>query len=320
MSSIVQHQTTNRVLLIRPSSFGFNEQTALSNSHQQPPQDNSPSFLAKISENALQEFIGLKTLLESRGIEVNEEHDRKDVKLPDSVFPNNWLSFHSSGGGGGGPVNIMALYPMNSPSRRLERQDCIVDKWCQKLGAQLVDMSASEKDSEFLEGTGSLVLDRVNHIAYACVSPRTTRSLVEKFCEKFRYKPVIFHTNHSSPEYHTNVVLSIASKFSVICLDSIEDKKEQEFVRETIENSGKVVIVATKQQMNNYVCNCLQLRGNDNKTYLFMSSTAYSALEEWQISEISKFSEIVHAPVDVIERYGGGSVRCMIAEIFPPLD
>ena len=315
----MQHQTTNRVLLIRPSSFGFNEQTALSNSHQQPPKNNSPSFLTKISEEALQEFIGLKTLLESRGIQVNEEPDRKDVKLPDSVFPNNWLSFHSSGGaGGGGPV--MALYPMNSPSRRLERQDSIVDKWCQKLGAQLIDMSASEKDSEFLEGTGSLVLDRVNHIAYASVSPRTTRSLVEKFCEKFRYKPVIFHTNPSCPEYHTNVVLSLASEFSVICLDSIEDKKEQEIVRETIKSSGKVVIVATKQQMNNYVCNCLQLRGKDNKTYLFMSSTAYSALEEWQISEISKFSEIVHAPVDVIERYGGGSVRCMIAEVFPPLD
>ena len=313
-------QITNRVLLIRPRHFGFNEETAATCGFQEAPDDTCTKD--KIRDDALVQFNKLKTLLESCGVEVNEENDRDDKELPDSVFPNNWLSFHTSHTPHQQPT--MVLYPMMAPKRRQERQDDIIRKWKEKLDAHVFDMSTFENDGVFLEGTGSMVLDRCNRIAYVCISPRTNRSLVEKFCETLNYKSVIFSATTLVSGttliaiYHTNVMMCIAEKFVLICLDSIRDENERRVVIDSLEKSDKHVIPITEHQMNQFVGNAIQLRNHGNNRYLFMSTKAYNALEEWQKTEINKTCEIVHTSVDVIEKYGGGGVRCMIAEIFPP--
>ena len=314
-------QTTNRILLIRPRNFGFNEETAESSGFQEAPSDTTDTN--KIRDDAINEFDQLKTLLESCGILVNEESDRDDKQLPDSVFPNNWLSFHTSRTPSTAQPT-MVLYPMMATKRRQERQDSVIRKWQEELHADIVDMSKFENDGIFLEGTGSMVLDHSNRIAYACVSSRTSPLLVETFCEKLGYKPIIFNAtkfvkDSLFPIYHTNVMMSIGEEFALVCLDSIRDDSEKQLVKDSLEKSRKRIIPITEHQMNEFVGNALQLRNHGNTHYLFMSTKAYNALEEWQRIEISKSNTIVHTAVDVIEKYGGGGVRCMIAEIFPPL-
>ena len=313
---------TNRVLLIRPRCFGFNEETAKNNAFQVNPGPERDR--KRTCEDALAEFDGLKAKLQLCGIEINEEMDREDKELPDSVFPNNWISFHSSDDGLGLKTAIV-LYPMMAVTRREERQESIVKKWQEKLDATVIDLTSYEKKGMFLEGTGSMVLDRANHIAYACISSRTNTMVLQEFCDKLHYKPVVFHSSHVNskgelvPVFHTNVVLSLCEKFALVCLDSIRDEKEKQLVKESLIQTGKYVVTITEHQMSSFLGNAIQLLGNDEKRYLFMSTRAYNVLDECQKTKICETSEIIHTPVDAIETNGGGGVRCMITEIFPQL-
>ena len=319
-------QVTNRVMMIRPRSFGFNEQTAGDNAFQIDPTKSNGSYLTdpeQVRKLAIVEFERLLSLLKSCGIQVHEELDRDDLKLPDSVFPNNWISFHS-------PLaqdtpSKIALYPMMANTRRNERQDTLIRKWTESLQAEVLDLTYFENNKLFLEGTGSMVIDRVNRIVYSCLSARTHEDPLKTFCHELNYTPVIFNATQKSslgnyvPIYHTNVMLCLGEEFAMICLDSIRNESERIMVKNSIEKSGKEVIPITELQLNNFVCNSLQLCNKNGKRYVVMSTKSYEALKDWQKEKILESSEIAHCPVDVIEALGGGGVRCMIAEIFPPL-
>ena len=321
MTDSSHHHITNRVLLIKPRCFGFNEQTAVDNAFQVNPGANVRP--QRISEDAVKEFDLVAALLKSCGVQVNEELDRDDRKLPDSIFPNNWISFHRGSEPGSKPTIV--LYPMMAPLRREERQVAIVEKWQAQLDATVIDLSPFEKDEIFLEGTGSMVLDRINSIAYACISNRTNKIALLEFCEKLHYKPVVFRSSQVDsrgnciPVYHTNVMMTLCEDFALVCLDSIRDRQEKDLVEQSLLNTGKTVINITESQMENFLGNSIQLADKNGKRYLFMSTKAHSVLQEWQKTKITESSEIVHIPIDTIETNGGGGIRCMIAEIFPPL-
>lgn len=321
MKRMLSSHTTNRVLLVRPQHFGSNVETKETCGFQDssPEQEHVGSDVGIIKQSAAKEFEKLLQLLKSCGIEVTEEQDQKDLELPDSVFPNNWISFHDNK-----PTTIVT-YPMLSKLRRLERQDSIILKWQSLLSADVLDLSHHEREGVFLEGTGSMVLDRTNRFAYACISPRTNVPLLNEWCDKLNYRPIVFNATHKSANgdmmdiYHTNVMMSIAEKFVIVCLESIHDKSQRKMVEENFKNTGKTIIPITAHQMANFAGNALQLFGSDNQRFYFMSTRAYETLEEWQKEEISKSSSICHTAIDTIENHGGGGVRCMIAEIFPPL-
>lgn len=334
-------QITNRAFLVRPKNFRSNVETlqtcgfqdsslTVTTDHHDDDGTHYQDESVKVSLAAIEEFDKLSKMLQSCGINVTEESDRQDLELPDSVFPNNWISFHSNDTSTSPAISAskpssIVLYPMLSKIRRLERQDSIIHKWQEELNADIFDLTHHEKEGMFLEGTGSMVLDRAHRLAYACISPRTNASLLKMFCEKMNYQPVVFNATHKSTDgatidiYHTNVMMSIAEKFALVCLDSIRDEAERKMVVESFEKTGKAIIPITEHQMTNFAGNALQLFGRDNQRFYFMSTKAFQALDDWQKAEISKSSEICHTSIDVIEKHGGGGVRCMIAEIFPPV-
>jgi len=306
-------QTTNTALMIRPVNFRMNEQTAVNNYFQEDLDLKN----AEINAKAQEEFDAFVQKLKAVGINVIVEDDDKINDTPDSIFPNNWVSFHANGD--------IAKYPMFAENRRRERRDEIFIR-LEDEGFKIeniVDYTSAEHEGVFLEGTGSVILDRVNRKAYCALSPRADEDLFIEFCEDFEYSPVIFTAYQTVedkrlPIYHTNVMMCIAEDFAVICLDSIDDKKERKSVVKHLRNDGKEIISITEKQMHHFAGNMLQLQGNDGQVYLIMSEAAYKVLTPNQVTTIEKHCPIISSSLETIETCGGGSARCMIAEVFLP--
>lgn len=307
-------QTTNTLLMIRPIAFRMNEQTAVNNYYQKVLDNLTPET---VNFKAQQEFDAFVEKLKSVGINVIVVQDTKEPDTPDSVFPNNWISFHETGD--------VVLYPMFAENRRLERREDVLDL-IEDAGfeiSEIMDYTSAEEDNVFLEGTGSIILDRENSKAYCALSPRADEELFIEFCEDFELNPVIFEAfqtvnGERKHIYHTNVMMCIAETFAVICADCIDDKQERKMVLENLKSNGKEIILITEDQVNNFAGNMLQVKGSDDKKYLIMSNSAYQSLSKEQITKIEKHCEILHASLDIIEACGGGSARCMMAEVFLP--
>ncbi|MEZ4787890.1 MAG: arginine deiminase-related protein [Flavobacterium haoranii] len=308
------NQTTNTILMIRPVAFRMNEQTAVNNYYQKVLDNLTP---ATVNAKAQAEFDAYVEKLRSVGVNVVVVDDTIDPDTPDSIFPNNWVSFHESGD--------VVLYPMFAENRRLERREDVLDI-LEESGFQIneiMDYTSAEEDNIFLEGTGSIILDRTNEIAYCALSPRADEELFIEFCEDFEYNPIIFEAfqtvdGERKHIYHTNVMMCIAETFAVICADCIDDKSERKMVLESLKNSGKEVILISEAQVNNFAGNMLQVKGANDELFLVMSNAAYQSLTKDQVTKIEKHCKIVYASLDIIEACGGGSARCMMAEVFLP--
>jgi hypothetical protein len=307
-------QTTNNILMIRPVAFRMNEQTAVNNYYQKVLDNLTPST---VNAKAQEEFDAFVEKLISIGVNVIVIDDTLDPDTPDSIFPNNWISFHESG--------EVVLYPMFAENRRLERREDILDLLEEK-GFEITDIwdyTSAEEDNLFLEGTGNLLLDRTNEKAYCALSPRADEGLVIEFCEEFEMTPVIFEAfqtvdGERKNIYHTNVMMCLAETFAVICADCIDDKQERKIVLNHLKESGKEIITITEEQVNNFAGNMLQVRGKDDERFLVMSTQAYNSLTDKQLQSIEKHCKILHSSLDTIEACGGGSARCMMAEVFLP--
>ncbi len=297
-------QTTSKVLMIRPMHFMYNAETAVNNSFQ------TKGDSLNISQKAVQEFDELVSIMQSAGIDVTVVEDSAEPHTPDAIFPNNWISFHESG--------VYCLFPMFAPNRRKERKTEVLKLIQNKFNYRhLIDFTSYESENCFLEGTGSMVLDRDNHLAYACLSPRTDERVLEDFCRRMKYKPVVFFSTNEAAQaiYHTNVMMCVADQFVVICLDSISDASERKRVSDTIHDSGKEIVEISHDQMNHFAGNMLQLENNHREKILVMSSAAWRVLSAEQKEKLLKYNRIIHASLENIESNGGGSARCMIAEI-----
>jgi hypothetical protein len=302
-------QSTSHILMIRPVSFGFNEETAASNAFQNRNADKNG-----VDEKAQQEFDGMVTILRENGVDVTVIDDTPEPYTPDSIFPNNWVSFHADGG--------IFLYPMQAENRRLERREDIIARIEDCFTVKhIIDLSRFEMEGKFLEGTGSMVLDRENNIAYACISPRTDREVLALFCKEAGYKEVSFHAfdeNHQAI-YHTNVLMCIGSKFAVICLDSITDNDEKNAVTTILKLTHKEIITISFEQMNQFAGNMLEVKNSAGHTSVVMSLNAFTALEEKQKACLEKYGKLIYADINTIETNGGGSARCMMAEVHLPV-
>jgi hypothetical protein len=307
-------QTTNSILMIRPVAFRMNEQTAVNNYYQKVLDGLLP---ATVNAKAQQEFDVFVEKLRAVGVDVTVVDDRENADTPDSIFPNNWISFHENGD--------VALYPMFAENRRLERREDILDTLEEKgfVINNIMDYTSAEDDGFFLEGTGSLLLDRENGKAYCALSPRADEELFIEFCEDFEFTPVIFEAfqtvnNERKLIYHTNVMMCIGDTFAVICADCIDDKKERKMVLDSLKGDEKEVIMITEDQVNNFAGNMLEVKGADERRYLVMSTSAHQSLTKKQIAQLEEHVTILSSSLDTIEACGGGSARCMMAEIFLP--
>lgn len=303
-------QTTDTVLMIEPVAFGFNAETAENNYFQVNTQN------ADTQAKALAEFHAFVEKLRSKGINVLTVKDTAEPHTPDSIFPNNWISMHADG--------TVVTYPMAAQNRRWERRTDILEKLQQEFQVkQVEDLSAPEQQGKFLEGTGSMIFDHDNKIAYGSVSLRLDEGLFRKFCKEKGYAPVVFHSYQTVnggrlPIYHTNVMMCVADRFAVICLDCIDSLEERQMVAETLLGTGKELVEISEEQMHRFAGNMLQLHNAEGKTFLVMSQSAHEALTPSQINQIEKYSEILSADLTTIETNGGGSARCMLAEVFLP--
>lgn len=306
-------QITNTILMIRPINFRMNEQTAVNNYFMEEMELKNQT----INKNAQDEFDTFVNTLRGKGVHVIVIDDTNEYDTPDSIFPNNWISFHESG-------NVV-IYPMFAENRRNERREDILDV-LEENGFKIkdiVDYTSAEEQDVFLEGTGSILMDRVNQKVYCALSDRAHEELIIEFCEDFDCFPVIFTANQTVegqrlPIYHTNVMMALGEDFAVICLDSIDDKKERKNVIEHLKKDGKELIKISEAQMHQFAGNMLEVFGSDDKRFLVMSSAAYNSLDPSQLAQIEKRCEIIHSPLDTIETCGGGSARCMMAEVFLP--
>ncbi|MFP8896108.1 citrulline utilization hydrolase CtlX [Chryseobacterium sp. EZn1] len=304
-------QTTDTVLMIEPIAFGYNAETA-KNNYFQVEQTGSD-----IQSKALAEFNTFVGKLREKGINVITIKDTLDPHTPDSIFPNNWVSFHKDG--------KVVLYPMFASNRRVERREDIIES-IKDQGfevAEIDDWSFSETQGHFLEGTGSMIFDHDNKIAYGSVSLRLDEKLFREFCTKYGFTPVVFHSfqtvgTERLPIYHTNVMMCVADKFVVICLDCIDDELERGKVVEAIKGSRKEIIEISEEQMQQFAGNMLQVQNKEGKKFLVMSQTAYQSLTPEQVAAIEKYCEIIYSDLNTIEVNGGGSARCMLAEVFLP--
>ena len=306
-------QTTNTILMIRPINFRMNEQTAVNNYFQEDINLKN----AEINKKAQQEFDDYVNKLRSFNIDVIVISDTTEFDTPDSIFPNNWISFHENG--------TTAIYPMFAENRRLERREDILEELENHgfLIENVVDYTSAEKENIFLEGTGSMILDRQNRKAYCALSARADEDLFIEFCEDFEYTPVIFQAYQTVEEsreeiYHTNVMMCLAETFAVICLTSIDDKKERKNVLKNLKEDGKKVIEISEDQMHHFAGNMLQVRGKNDERFLVMSQAARDVLTNQQISQIENQCKIISSSLKTIETCGGGSARCMMAEVFLP--
>ena len=299
--------------MIEPIAFGFNVQTAANNYFQQ----NDNSAAEEIQKKALQEFTAMVEKLRSKNIDVIVVKDTPQPHTPDSIFPNNWVSFHADG--------KVVLYPMFAENRRLERREDVLNRF-QSAGYQIneiVDFSQYEKENFFLEGTGSMIFDRENNVAYAALSQRTDGDIFAKFCEKMNFTPVAFSSfqsvgNERLPIYHTNVIMCIGDKYAVICMDTIDKNEEKEFVKAALAKTQKTLVEISEEQMHSFAGNMLQVENTDGKKFLVMSQAAYKSLNSRQLEILQSFNEIIAVEIPTIEKYGGGSARCMMAEVFLP--
>lgn len=304
------HQITNNILMIRPAHFGYNPETAKNNAFQH--NDGAENTQA-IKENALKEFDAMVQLLRDKEINVHVVEDTADPVKPDAIFPNNWVSFHENG--------LVLQYPMYSAVRRLERRQDVIDALGKEfLIAKDYTFEHYEEEGMFLEGTGSMVLDRENQIVYACVSERTDIRLLDKWCVLTGYRKIIFTAvdRNGIEIYHTNVMMALGVDFAIICLESIASEGERKLVTDMLHSTGKDIIEINFAQMEAFAGNMLQVQSLNGTKYLVMSKTAHNSLKEDQISKIRSFTDIITPDIPTIENYGGGSVRCMMAEIFLP--
>lgn len=307
-------QTTNSILMVRPTSFRANEQTAINNHYQKEIHDVSQLAIQLKAEKEFDTFV---EKLRSVGINVIVFEAKDGLDTPDAHFPNNWISFHENG--------VVGLYPMFAENRRLERREEVLFQ-LEDEGFQInhiMDYRTAEDEGMFLEGTGVLLLDRVNRKAYCALSQRADEELFIEFCEDFEFTPVVFTANqtvngHREPIYHTNVMMCLGDSFAVICLSSIDDKKERKNVIKHLKEDGKEIIDITEAQVSNFAGNMLQVRGRDDTSYLIMSQSAHDALTQDQVNSIQKHAEILSSSLEIIEACGGGSARCMMAEVFLP--
>ena len=307
-------QITNTVLMVRPVQFRMNEQTSVNNYYQKVPEN---ILSEAVNKMAVKEFDGMVRKLKKVGIQVIVVKDTKEFDTPDSIFPNNWISFHSNG--------TIGLYPMFAENRRLERKESVLEA-VENQGfvvKNVVDYSGAEVDNLFLEGTGSILLDRVNNKAYCAISDRADEGLFIEFCEDFEYTPVVFsafQTVNDKREkiYHTNVMMCIGDTFAVVCLASIDDKKQRKSLINHLQDDGKKVIEISEDQVNHFAGNMLQLKGVEEASYLVMSQSALKSLRPAQVKLIESHTTILSCPLDTIESCGGGSARCMMAEVFLP--
>jgi len=300
-------QTTSDVIMIRPASFGFNAETAENNAFQHIPQLDQQ----EIRRRAIQEFDELVSKLRGAGVNVKVFEDTAEPVKPDAVFPNNWVSFHADG--------RIVTYPMYSPLRRLERRKDILLKVAEDYGfEEKVDLEDYEDESRYLEGTGSMVLDRVNRIVFACLSPRTNPEVLEKWCEMMAYTSFTFKARFEGEDiYHTNVMMAIGEGIAVVCLDVVEEEKQTELY-ELLQSTGHEILKLSESQVASFAGNMLAARNKKGEQLMVMSGTAYRSLLPEQIQIIEKHAKIVSCDVNTIESVGGGSVRCMIAENFLP--
>ena len=297
---------TSRILMISPNKFRNNELTIVDNSFQSRQVNNT-----SISDNAISEFERLKETILKKDISIHALDDDSEFDTPDAVFPNNWISFHKS--------HKAVLYPMYASNRRLERKSSTLEKLSnQGLNIEIIkDYSHFENDNKFLEGTGSVVLDRKNKFAYCSVSSRSDDELFRLFCSEMNYKPIVFNSIYQSkPIYHTNVMMSICNNFSIICLDSIKEENQRKSVKANLKDSNFEIIDITIDQMCSFLGNSIQLIDSNYNPLLVMSSTAYDSISGSQLKIIEKYTDIIHSDIKTIEKNGGGSARCMIAEIF----
>ena len=305
-------QATNSILMIRPINFGYNEETALDNHYQI-----KDSIIKNSNESAQNEFDNMVKNLKQNGISVHVFQDDENDYTPDSIFPNNWISFHENGDVG--------LYPMYAKNRRLERKPEVLE-FLENEGfvvSNIVDYSNAESENKFLEGTGSMILDRENRIAYCSISNRSDEDLFIEFCEDFEFTPVLFNSYQSVGDkrlsiYHTNVMMCVAADYVIICLDSIDDKKQRKNVSDFINESGKKLIEISESQVESFAGNMLELINDNGESILVMSQSAKDSLNENQKNIITKYSRILSCDINTIEVCGGGSARCMMAEIFLP--
>ncbi|CAM1341832.1 Amidinotransferase [Tenacibaculum aestuarii] len=300
--------------MVRPASFRMNEQTAVNNYYQQ---ELSGMLPASINAKAQEEFDAFVEKLRAVGVEVVVIEDTKEPDTPDALFPNNWISFHENGD--------VAIYPMFAENRRLERREDVLEILEEKGFSieNVIDYSEAEEEEIFLEGTGSMILDRQNRKAYCALSPRADEELFIEFCEDFEFTPVIFEANQTvegqrEAIYHTNVMMCVAETFAVVCLDSIDDKKEKKNLLKHLKSDKKEVIAISEEQVTQFAGNMLQVRGNNNERYLVMSTSAYESLTNQQLKNLEKHTKILHSSLQTIETCGGGSARCMMAEVFLP--
>lgn len=296
------------ILMIRPVRFGYNVQTAGNNAFQQRPEQDG----AAIQRQALNEFDAFVENLRRHDIDVLVVEDSAEPHTPDSIFPNNWVSFHRDGS--------MVLYPMFAENRRLERKQAVIAAIKERfLVHQEIDLSTNEIDGRFLEGTGSFVLDRENRVAYACRSPRTDELLFRAFCEQLGYRAIIFDAldGGGTAIYHTNVMMCIADRYAVINLEAVAEP-DQVAVTDALNASGKTIVQISHAQMASFAGNMLQVENKQGERYLVMSSQAFGALEPGQVTLLESFNSIIHSPLDTIEQSGGGSARCMMAEVYLP--
>ena len=300
--------------MIRPVAFRMNEQTAVNNYYQKVIDGLLP---ATVNAKAQQEFDAFVAKLKAVGVDVIVVEDTINPDTPDSIFPNNWISFHENGD--------IALFPMFAENRRLERREEILDILEEKgfVIDNIMDYTSAEEDDFFLEGTGSILLDRENGKAYCALSPRADEELFIEFCEDFDLNPIIFEAfqtvnGERKLIYHTNVMMCIGETYAVICADSIDDKKERKMVIDSLKGDDKEVIYITEDQVNNFAGNMLEVKGANDRRYLVMSAAAYKSLTKKQIAQLEEHVTILSSSLDTIEACGGGSARCMMAEIFLP--
>lgn len=296
--------------MIRPAHFGFNNQTAQNNSFQTNDEFSSTSATSTM---AIKEFDTMVTKLRDHGISVTVFQDTSNPVKPDAIFPNNWISFHDNG--------AVITYPMFAPNRRIERREDIIDRLKENFEvSRRYSFEHYEEDDLFLEGTGSMIFDRESNIVYACISQRTDATLIDKFCVLMGASRVVFHSvdKEGGLVYHTNVIMALGREFAVICMDSVKDSEEKKTLLNSFKKTGKQIVEITQDQVEKFAGNMLEVKSKSGDSYLIMSQTAYDSLDESQINSLEKMTKILPMDIPTIERYGGGSVRCMMAEVFLP--
>ncbi len=299
---------TNTVFMIRPAAFGYNEETAKDNAFQTKTGDESD---AEIQKAALKEFDEFVDRLRDKGIEVLVYEDTEKPLKRDAIFPNNWISTHNS--------EIIITYPMYSEMRRSERRSDIINDLKEKFGYdRQYYFDHYEDEKKYLEGTGSMIMDRDNRVVFACLSERTSIELLEKFSILMDYKKIYFHAKDDEgiPIYHTNVMMAIGEDICIICLDTIQDEEERNEVIAQLEQNDKEIVEISLSQMRHFAGNMIELKNKNGEHFMIMSEQAYLSLNEEQKDQITQYCDIIHTPLYTIEKYGGGSARCMIAEVF----